>query len=248
MALAGMVACLLLTSCRQARPIPTPLPSPSPTFTPTPQQGFAVSVTSLTPSPAPLPTATPFRPPKMPWLQLIPNQGPPVSKTILVRGGRLPPSSPARLVWTQGHEQTSITALASTTPRGGLSARFPAPAAPPGTYRVLLEIGGAVWVSARYRVHSSANLSVQIRPASQGTDLRLHGDHFVPGIRLQLIVTPLAAHRKPFLLGTVHASSDGSFRFETRSRKLLPGQYVVQAVSITAVSAQMAETFFQVEL
>ncbi len=230
------------TPTSQASP-PTPRP------TSTISVGFVVQVTPVAtrrPEPTARPTATPFTPPKgTPYLVLQPDTGPPASSTITVRGGGLPPSAGVSLVWAAPGRDVGVGTSASTTRHGRLSSRFTIPASTPGVYNVLAEVNGVPYASARYTVVSMASLSANVTGAPGHEYLVVHGNHFLPGLRLVLIAYPVGKGAKPVDVGTSRTNSAGKLSYSHLER-LPSGQYILRAWSASALSSQMAETFFQV--
>jgi hypothetical protein len=131
-------------------------------------------------------------------------------------------------------------------PRGNLDTVFTVPAAQPGTYLLTLDVLGVPHASAKYVVASRASISAEAGPDARGEAISVTGTHFLPRSRLVLIAYPVAQGRKPIVLGSVSCSQRGAFRFRATTRKLAPGQYTLGAWSTSALTAQMAETFFQV--
>lgn len=228
-------------------PPPTSTPAPLPTATVS--VGFLVQVTPLatrTPEPTPHATATPFTAPKgRPYIILQPNAGPPASRIITVRAGGLPPSAGVSLVWAAPGHYAGVGTSASTTRRGRLASRFTIPASPPGTYNVLAEVNGVPYASARYTVVSMASLTANVIGAPGHELLTVRGTHFLPTLRLVLIAYPVATGARPMDMGVARTNSSGKLSYSHLER-LPSGQYILRAWSASALSSQMAETFFQV--
>lgn len=246
---ATLVGALFLSACGSQQALnPTPLPTLPPTLTATPEVGFVVNVTAVPTAPPHhvRPTPTAFTPPGHPYIVLSSTAGPPVQRVVSVRGGHLPPSSTVQLVWSLGRKTSSISTTTRAGPGGGFRSSFTIPASPPGTYRVLAMINGAIWAGANYRVESQATLSGHVASASGGERVQIRGKHFLPRVKLLLVAYPLSAKAKPVVIGTVKTNGDGAFIY-TRTLADLPlGQYAVRAWSQDAFAAQMAETFIQV--
>lgn len=256
---AGLLCLLAGCSSQAASPAPAP-PTPVPTtappagsavdVTPTVSVGFAVTVTAIpirrVPTPTPRPRPTPFVMPKGPYLVLYPASGPPISQTIIVHGGNLPPASTLQLVWSPGGRLSPIAITAYTDRRGTLSTRLAIPGTPPGRYEVIANVNGVRYASARFVVTSKASLAVQVLPAGNGETLQIRGRRFLPRLRLLLVAYAMSAAGHPVVLGAVQTNARGKFVFVSSGRSLAPGQYVLRAWSADALSAQMAEAFFQV--
>lgn len=246
---------LLLSGCASSDTgtvsLRLPTPRPRPTSTPAPE--FVVAVTPQpTPSrtrAAPRPTSTRILPRYAPWVLLSPGSGPPESRWIRVRAGNLPKRSPLSLVWTAGRRSSPITTSMMSGPVGNLRASFRAPAAPPGTYHLTVEVNGVPYASATYHVVSRASLTAGVAPDAGGDRLTVRGKRFLAGESLLLVAYPIyQGRKKPIVLGTTRAGSGGTFTFTTNTRQLVPGAYDLRAWSQSALTAQAAETFFQVEV
>ena len=236
----------------QSAPTPAAVPraTPTPTPRPTAQVGFDVAVT-----PAALPKVrTPIRRPtpapatttRGPYIILEPNSGPPLSTTMLIQGGHLPDSALAEILWSPRGHKSALSQTAYTNAKGNLSAELEIPASQPGIYSVTITIGGVRYASAPYTVKTAATLAVQVSSNPQGELLSITGKRFISGLKLALFAYPMVHGGTGILLGSVHANRGGSFHFLLAGRKLAPGQYILQAWSVNALSSQMAETFFEV--
>jgi hypothetical protein len=240
-----------LAGCTSATTEPA-LPTPAPTATATAGVPFAVNVTAVA-TPArkrirPRPTPTSFARPKGAFIYLSPNVGPPISRTITVIGGNLPHTAALQLVWSPGGHSSPIATSAYTGAHGGLTARFTVPASPPGSYGIVARVDGIAYARATYRVMSSAVLAVTMAPASDGEELQATGRHFLPRARILLAAYPLFKGKKPLTLGVVETSQVGALSFRTVTRRLVPGEYVLRAWSVSSLTMQLAETYFQVVL
>lgn len=222
---------------------------PAPLPTATISVGFVVQITPVptrVPKATPRPPSTPFRIPRgTPYLILEPNAGPPASRTITVRGRRLPPSHGMSLVWAAMGRDAGVATSATTSRDGGLSTRFTIPASPPGVYAVLAEVNGIPYASAHYTVVSLANLTATVTGSPGNEYLSVHGNHFLPRLRLVLIAYPVGKGTRATYLGACRTSSSGTLSYSHRER-LSSGQYILRVWSASALSSQMAETFFQV--
>ena len=231
-----------------------PRTSPAPTFVPTPYPtvslGFKVADT-----PAPVhqrrrhkvrPTPTPFVAPPGPYVRLSPSSGPPVGRSILIRAGNLPPSSAVQLVWSPTGRRSAVTRTAYTDRKGNMSTDFSVPGSTPGIYQVMASVDGVAWAKARYTVTSDAALHVVVSSGAGGEMVRVSGKRFVSRLHLLLIVYPMFQGGPVLVLGRTQADRHGAFTFVQGSRQLIPGQYELRAWSTDALSAQMAEAFFQV--
>lgn len=151
-----------------------------------------------------------------------------------------------QLEWSLGGKASPISTTARTGAGGGLRSSFTVPASPPGKYRILASVNGAIVARADYRVSSTATLSGKVTSVSRGEEIRLRGKHFLPHVKLLLIAYPMSEHAKPVVIGDVRSNGKGAFTY-TRTLATLPlGQYAVRAWSQNAFAAQMAETFIQV--
>lgn len=223
----------------------TPAPLPTATIS----VGFVVQITPVStrvPKATPRPTTTPFRAPRgMPYLILEPNAGPPASRTITVRGRGLPSSTAMSLVWAAPGRDVGVATSATTSRSGGLSTHFTIPASPPGAYNVLAEVNGIPYASAHYTVVSTASLTATVTGSPGNVYLSVHGNHFLPRLRLVLIAYPVGKGARALYLGVCRTSSSGKLSYAHLER-LTSGQYILRAWSASALSSQMAETFFQV--
>ncbi len=224
---------------------PTPIPTSSPTSTA--QVGFQVQVTPivlhLRPTSTPQPQRTAFTAPVGPYLQLLPDAGPPLSKSIGIRGGHFPPAVTVEIIWSPNGKISPLSSTAYTDRHGGLRDTLSIPASPPGPYKVVAEINGVPYAQTNYHVVSGATLHV-LSPG--GNALIISGRRFIPRIRLALVAYPTFEAHKYFVLGTVQSDRRGTFRFSLPTKRLGQGQYVLRAFSQSTLAAQMAETFFEV--
>jgi hypothetical protein len=163
-----------------------------------------------------------------------------------VRGGHLPPSAAVQLGWSRDGKSAPITTPAGTDKHGNLLTQFVIPAAPPGTYYVVLLIGGARFASAPYVVRSRATLNVVVSSASGGDRLFIQGRRFLPHLKLLLVAYPIDTGGKAVVIGTTWCGRRGGFRYSRTVTGLALGQYVLRAWSNDALVAEMAETYFQV--
>jgi len=250
-AAASVVLMGVLTACGEgnATVLPTAQPTPIPTSAPTAtaEVGFQVQVTPIvvhhrpTATPRPLPTA--FIAPAGPYLQLLPDAGPPLSRSIGIRGGHFPPAVTVQIIWSPNGKISPLSSTAYTDRHGGLRDTLSVPASPPGPYRVLAEINGVPYAEASYHVISGAALQVT---SAGGNTLVISGRRFIPGVRLALVAYPTFEAHKYFVLGTLKSDQRGDFRFSMPTKRLGQGQYVLRAFSQSTLAAQMAETFFEV--
>lgn len=248
----GAVLALFLAGCgAETVSVPVAPATATPTTVSTVSVGYAVVVTSVpTPStvqPTPTTTATRFVAPKGPWLTLDPSFGPPETGTINVHGGNLPHNVQITLLWAAPGHSSSIGTTAYTDGKGRLSSALSIPAAAPGTYLVQAEVNSVPVAHAGYHVVSLARLDAKsvVSPTSEGIQVR--GRRFLPNTRAALIVYPVQGSGKPILLGVATSDSTGAFTY-FKGLKLKPGQYVLRAWTVSAITAQMAQTFFQVEI
>ena len=251
-ALLAALSALLFGGCATESATPTPLPvlTSTPTLPPTVEVSLQVEVTPV-PTRAtrhrrakPRPTA--FKIPQGAFLQLFPGAGLPTSRTIWVKGGHLPPKSAVQILWAPGGHTSPFGTTTYTGGKGNLWTRFSIPGSPPGTYRVIAEVGGVPLAEARYRVISRAHLTVSVTSARDGELLQISGRKFIPRIPLILVIYPVEKPRKYIVIGSVRSGTNGHFQFSRSTRKLVPGQYILRAWSGDQLSAQMAEVPFQV--
>jgi hypothetical protein len=245
---------IVLAGCasRTASPEPVlPHYTPTPLPTPTVPVSFAVSITALPAPhrvvPRPRPAATAVVPLIGPYLVLSPHSGPPSSQTITVRGGRLPPSVTLQLVWSPFGRSSPISRQAYTDRHGNLSSDLVIPASSPGLYQVEADYGGVTYAAARYTVVSRATLAVGVASGSSTGELEVSGSHFLPRLKLVLVAYRATGGDPVAVLGTVDTGAGGHFTL-TAHKQLAPGEYILRAWSTSTLSAQMAETFFQVVL
>jgi hypothetical protein len=246
--IAGLTLAMALTACTEGTTAPA-LPKAAPTASPTYEVGLVVKVgvpTSVPPKARPSPIPTAFRAPAGPYLLLTPSSGPPIARTVAVRGGNLPRSKPAELLWSLGGHFMPLSTLVWTDARGGLDAHFALPGSPPGVYKMTLKVGGLASASAKYRVLSLARLTVLASSDAAGERLTVGGRSFVPSIHVLLIVYPLGSRTRQIVMGRTNTSPSGSFKFTVSTRPLSPGEYVLRAWDVDNIYAQMAETFFQI--
>jgi hypothetical protein len=111
---------------------------------------------------------------------------------------------------------------------------------------VVASVNSVPYASARFLVTSKASLAVQVQPAGKGETLQVSGRRFLPHLRLLLVAYSMSANGHPIVLGAVQTDPRGRFAFVSSGRSFVPGQYVLRAWSADALSAQMAEAFFQV--
>jgi hypothetical protein len=252
---AGLVLAVLLCGCVTEAATPTPTPIPVSTATPAPTPTvvviWRVQVTSIPPTPTP--HLKPLRPkrrttptpvPRGPYLQLFPPAGPPVSRTVWVKGVHLLPRREVQLLWSPGGHLSPVGTTAYTDRKGNLWSRFTIPGSPPGLYQIVADIDGVPQAGARYRVVSAAHLSVQVTSTGRGELLQVWGAKFIPGTPLVLIVYPVVRGHPPLLIGTVRSGLHGRFQVRQVNRKLVPGQYILRVWS--SETAQTAEMPFQV--
>lgn len=250
------VAVLALTtfvaSCgNNAAPPPPPTARPTATMTLTPVVNFVVHVTSIAQTvhvtPRPTATSTPFvTPVGVAYLQIIPSQGPPVSTTIAITGGNLPPSSPVTLTWAAQGDFAPISRAVRTDHKGQLHTTFRVPASPPGYYTVAASVDGGTLASSKFDVTSRASIRVGTSLTAKGLVIAIQGRRFVPRLNVVLIATSLGPRARQVILGTTVTNAHGTFRVRKVDRALAAGQYVLRAWSTSAGSAQMAEYFFEV--
>lgn len=222
----------------------------APTATPTVAVAFVVDVTPmLTPArkPAtPRPVATHFKPPPGPYLLLTPSSGPPISRTIYLRGGNLPKVTQVTVAWGAARRSSPLTTTIWTGPHGVFTSSFVVPGAAPGAYVLRVEINGVTVASATYTVISRATLAAAATPNTAGDRVAVSGRHFVPRTRLLLVAYPLLHPKKAVILGRPRTDNRGALTFAVSTARLAPGQYVLRAYTVSAIAAQMAETYFQV--
>lgn len=152
----------------------------------------------------------------------------------------------AEILWSPRGHKSALSQTAYTNGQGNLSAELEIPASQPGNYSVTITIGGIRYASARYTVKTAATLDVHVSSTPQGDRIAIGGRRFISGLKLALFAYPMVHGATGILLGNVRANREGSFRFVLTGRKLAPGQYILQAWSLNALSSQMAETFFEV--
>lgn len=249
-------AVLALSTCvvgcgNSSAPPPPPTARPTATMTLTPVVNFVVHVTSIAQTvhvtPRPTATSTPFvTPVGVPYLQIIPSQGPPVSTTIAITGGNLPPSSPVTLTWAAQSDFAPISRAVRTDHKGQLHTTFRVPASPPGYYSVAASVNGGTLASSKFDVTSRASIRVGTSLTATGLVIAIQGRRFVPHLNIVLIATSLGPRATQVILGTTVTNAHGTFRVRKVNRALAAGQYVLRAWSTSAGSAQMAEYFFEV--
>jgi hypothetical protein len=247
MAFGGLVGCSAFAS---ASPTPT-ISRPPAVPTPTRQVGFVVRVTVPPTLPAahtPRPTSTPFVPPRHPYILLQPSSGPPVSRFVRLLGGNLPKRVPVDMVWAPKGHKSQLNTVIYTGPRGNIDVSYTVPMSAPGTYSLVAEISGRQVASATYNVASHATLEVSTAVVSNGESLVIRGHHFIPNFKLALVAYQTVGKSTPLVLGMAQSSKHGAFVFRTTTNKLTPGQYVLRSWSVSDLAAQMAETFFEVEV
>lgn len=253
-----LLPCALMLSCllsgcalgTAADPVPTPVVAP--TATPTVEVGFAVAVTAQPTRPPhrihARPTPTRFVAPRRAYVLLLPASGPPASTTITIRGGHLPKSVRLDLVWGPKGRPSPLRTEAATNRDGQFSLQFSMPASQPGQYVIEVQQDGLILASALYTVESLAVMNVAADLNRTGDVLTVSGQHFLPSTRLYLVVYPTLRGHKPVPIGTVWSDKHGRMSYSYSTRKLSPGEYVLRAYSMSAITAQMAQTFFQVVL
>jgi len=249
-------AMLALATCvagcgNNAAPLPPPTARPTATMTLTPVVNFVVHVTSIaqTVHATPRPTAapTPFvTPVGVPYLQIVPSRGPPVSTTINIAGGNLPPSSPVTLTWAAQSDFAPISRAVRTDHKGQLHTTFRVPASPLGYYTVAASVDGGTLASAKFDVTSRASIRVGTSLTTKGLVIAIQGRRFVPHLNVVLIATSLGPRATQVILGNAITNAHGTFIVRKLNRALAAGQYVLRAWSTSAGSAQMAEYFFEV--
>lgn len=238
-----------LSGCASlAAPPPTPTLIPSPEPTSTPDVSFAVAVTPVREATSHVPTLlpTPFKSPRGPYLLLVPNAGPPTSRTITVRGGHLPRLVSVQVAWAPRGDRARIVTTAMSGRNGSFVTRFTVPGSPPGRYRIVASVRGATYASAIYQVASTATLTTDLQPSGGGDRIAVTGKNFLPNLRLLLVAYPIDVRGKPIVVGRVRSDPHGAFHYARSLRKLALGQYVLRAWSQNALVTQMAESFFQV--
>jgi hypothetical protein len=151
-----------------------------------------------------------------------------------------------QLGWSSDGKSAPITTGAGTDKQGRLLTQFSVPASAPGTYHVLLTVGGVRYASAEYVVRSAAALSARAVGRTGGDRIIVRGTGFLPHRKLLLVAYPIDVKGKPLVVGTTRSGAYGGFRYVRSLGKLPLGQYALRAWSDDALSAQMAETFFQV--
>jgi hypothetical protein len=139
-----------------------------------------------------------------------------------------------------------IIRAANTDAHGKLVARLAIPASPPGSYKVVALVGGVRYAVANYSVVSEGQLSVSVSPTGSGELLHIRGHHFLPRMKLLLAAYPMNTRGKPVVIGVVRCGAKGRFHVERKVQKLALEQYALRAWSQNGMTAQMAETFFQV--
>lgn len=125
--------------------------------------------------------------------------------------------------------------------------RFTVPVAQPGVYRISIVASETTYASTRYRVASSATLAISVTPDAGGDRLRITGARFVPRAHLLLVAYGLQRSSKPIVLGRTRADSRGNLRFAV-TRRLRPGEYGLHVFATQALTADVASTYFQVEV
>lgn len=245
----ALLVCLSGCGMRLNAAAPTAAP---PKITSTAAVGFAVAVTGVPiPSRSPTlqaPTPTAFVPPSRPYVVLVPDSGPPASKSIDIEGAHLPASTAIQLQWSSGGNAAPISHTAYSDAAGRLRSAFIVPSVNPGAYQILASVGGKQVATATYYVKSAAALTVKAIPTDKGYEVRIRGAHFLHGLRLLLVAYPLVSGEKPLVLGTTRATDRGTLAFSYVTPRLRPGQYVLRAFAASLLSSQMAEAFFQVVL
>jgi hypothetical protein len=113
-------------------------------------------------------------------------------------------------------------------------------------YRIIAQVNGVPYAAARYRITSTALLRVSVTPGQIGEQVQVRGLRFLPHLTLVLVAYSVDTRARPILLGVVRTGRHGTFRFVASSQRLVPGQYLLRAWSVSQVSAQMAEGFFEV--
>lgn len=226
-----------------------PTPSTRPTPTPTVLVSFEIKPTPVRVHqhrrPRALPSPTPFHPGLQPYLMVFPSSGPPVSRTIYVRGGNLPKWQTIQLTWSPSGRASPLSTVSYTDKQGGLSTHFSIPGSPPGRYLVRAEIDGVTYAAAWYAVTSAARLNVSVLAEAGGDSIQVSGKRFLPELDLLLVAFPVF-RRGHVILGWARTNARGAFSLQSVPHRLEPGQYVLRAYSTSALSAQMAEALFEV--
>lgn len=133
-----------------------------------------------------------------------------------------------------------------TGPRGNISVQYTVPAAPPGRYILRARMKGMVLASTVYTVVSQAVLEAITMTSGSKSSIVIRGRRFVPGFRLAIVAYYTVGKGKPIVLGMVRASRRGRFALRIPSGRLAPGQYLVRSLSVSEMTAQMAETVLEV--
>jgi len=241
----GVLLCACGSSAVTVERIPTPRPQPTPT--PTVVLGFRTGVSDVQPKPHHAPRRVVHLPPPPagPYLRISPNTGIPRARNVTVSGGHLPPNHSVQLVWSTQSVLSSVATTTKTDKNGRLSITFRVPAASPGSYRIVGEVGGTPLVSASYTVTSPARLSVAVQPGRHALTLDVSGKRFLPNAHLNLLLYPLVHKARGTVLARTQADGSGAFHIRINSNRLAPGEYMLSAFS-TGATVETAQTYFQV--
>ena len=167
---------------------------------------------------------------------------------IGVMGGNLPHSVAVDLLWSPHGRVSPLSTTGYTDRRGDLTQAMLIPASPPGSYRVVAVVGGVPYATARYRVVSRASMSAAVSLDRSGEHLAVRGRRFLPHLRLMLVAYAMFTGPKARRIGVVWADSRGRFSLTRSVRGFAPGQYVLSAWAMSALSSQVADTFFEVTM
>jgi hypothetical protein len=115
-------------------------------------------------------------------------------------------------------------------------------------YQVTAEVNYAPVARAPFLIRSAADLVVSLSMNGGDEQATIRGKRFMPGIGLALIAYPMFQGGKIRVIANVKTDRRGRFGYTASTRALPAGQYELRAVSTGQLSAQMAETFFQVDI
>lgn len=241
-----------LSACAplSAAPVATPTPTETPLPTPTATISFSVGVGAPSPTPdrpKPTPRPTRFKPPLGPYIVLSASTGPVGGRRIVVRGGNLPAGQQVSLLWSPRTRGTGIATITYTNTHGAFAQQVTVPPALPGPYRISAQIDGVTYASGGYRVVSSGEVGVTVVPTTGGDAFDVTGNRFQPRQRLLLVAYSLTRGVRPVILGRAKTDARGRLSFRV-SRRLQTGEYALHVFSTEGLSADLASTYFQVQV
>lgn len=228
----------------------TPTLVPTNTATPTATPAFVVGVSTSAPTatrPSATPSPTLFVAPAGPYVSLTRHSGPVVGGVITVRGGNLPSSQQVAIVWSPRGRGAGISTTTYTDKHGAFTQRYDVPAAQPGAYQISVVAAGVAYATSNFQVVSAATIRVSVTPNPQGDRILVTGTRFEARSHLLVVAYRFAKRARPIVLGHARADDAGVLRYRI-IRRLPPGEYTLHVFSTDALTADMADTYFQVEV